>query len=101
MKSGYKIYWTDYALNELEKTIEFLEENWTEKEIRKLVLNLEETISIISRNPFIFQVSEIKPEIRRAVILRYNTLYYRIKSGHIEILSFFSNRQNPKKRKLK
>jgi hypothetical protein len=33
MKSGYKIYWTDYALNELEKTIEFLEENWTEKEI--------------------------------------------------------------------
>jgi len=73
MKSGYKIYWTDYALNELEKTIEFLEENWTEKEIRKLVLNLEETISIISRNPFIFQVSEIKPEIRRAVILRYNT----------------------------
>ncbi len=33
MKSGYKIYWTDYALNELEKTIEFLEENWIEKEM--------------------------------------------------------------------
>ncbi|MBU3659811.1 MAG: type II toxin-antitoxin system RelE/ParE family toxin [Flavobacteriales bacterium] len=101
MKSGYKIYWTDNALYELEKTIEFFEENWTENEIRKLVFKLEETLSIISKNPFLFQVSEVKPEIRRAVILRYNTLYYRIQSGHIEILSFFSNRQNPKKSKLK
>jgi plasmid stabilization system protein ParE len=34
MKSGYKILWTDFALKELEKTIEYLEENWTEKELR-------------------------------------------------------------------
>ena len=38
MKNGYKILWTDNALRELEKTIEFLEENWTEKEIRNALL---------------------------------------------------------------
>ena len=40
MKNGYKILWTDNALNELEKTIEYLETNWTEKELRNLAINL-------------------------------------------------------------
>ena len=45
--------------------------------------------------------SEIKKDVRRAVVLKFNTLYYRVNENNVEILSFFSNRQNPKKRKLK
>jgi len=101
MKNGYKIFWTDFALKELENTIEYLEENWTEKELRNLAIKLEETLSFISQNPNLFQVSDIKKEIRRVVILTHNTLYYRILNNQIEIISFFSNRQSPKKRKLK
>lgn len=101
MKNGYKILWTDNALNELEKTIEYLEANWTEKELRNLAINLEKTLNLISQNPFIFQASDIKKNTRRAVILSLNTLYYRVYENNIEIVSFFSNRQNPKKRKLK
>lgn len=40
MKSGYNILWTPNALNELEKTIEYLEENFSEKEIKKLAQRL-------------------------------------------------------------
>jgi plasmid stabilization system protein ParE len=40
MKSGYRILWTDNALKELEKTITFLEENWTEKELQSLANSL-------------------------------------------------------------
>jgi plasmid stabilization system protein ParE len=101
MKNGYKILWTDNALKELEKTIVFLEENWTEKELRRLAINLEKTLSLISQNPFIFQSSEIKKDIRRAVVLSLNTLYYRVSENDVEIVSFFSNRQNPDKRKVK
>ena len=101
MKNGYKILWTDNALKELEKTIEYLEENWTEKELQSLALQLEETLMLVSQNPNLFQVSDIKKEIRRVIILSHNTLYYRIGATHIEIISFFSNRQSPKKRKLK
>ncbi len=36
MKSGYKIYWTDNALAELKETFEYLEKNWTEKELKNL-----------------------------------------------------------------
>jgi len=101
MKNGYRILWTDNALKELEKTIEYLEENWTEKELRNLAAKLEETLILVSQNPNLFQVSEIKKEIRRVVILSHNTLYYRVANDQIEIISFFSNRQSPKKRKLK
>ena len=101
MTNGYKILWTDHALDELQKTIDFLEENWTEKELRNLAIKLEETITLISHNPDLFQVSESHKELRRAVVLKHNTLYYRINLQQIEIVSFFSNRQSPKKRKLK
>jgi len=101
MKNGYKILWTDLALKELEKTIEYLEENWTEKELRNLAETIEEKLALISQHPNLFQASGYKKEIRRVVILTYNTLYYRVTNEHIEIISFFSNRQSPKKRKLK
>jgi len=100
MKNGYKILWTDNALKELENTIEYIEENWTDRELRNLALKLEETLAYISQNPNLFQPSDVKKEIRRVIILTHNTLYYRIKNNQIEILSFFSNRQSPKKRKL-
>jgi len=100
MTNGYKILWTDFALSELEKTIEYLEENWTERELRNLAIEIEETLNLLSHNPNLFQASDIKKEIRRVIVAKHNTLYYRINNNAIEIISFFSNRQSPKKRKL-
>lgn len=85
--------------NELAKTIEYLEENFTDKEIKKLALKIENTTELISQSPNIFPKSEFK-NVYKVVILKFNTLYYRINQDNIEILSFFSNRQNPTKRKI-
>lgn len=101
MENGYKILWTDNALVELKQTIDYLEQNWSAKEINKLAVTIEYTLQLISKNPYIFQVSDVKKDLRRAVILSVNTLYYRVKLNDIEIVSFFSNRQNPKKRRFK
>ena len=101
MKNGYRVRWTDNALKELAETIAFLETNWTEKELRKLSNALDKTLNLISQNPYIFQSSDFKKNIRRAVILSLNSLYYKIKDQDVEIISFFSNRQSPTKRKLK
>ena len=83
------------------KTIEYLDENWTEKELRTLAESIEEKLALISQNPNLFQASDNKKNIRRVVIQTYNTLYYRFENEQIEIISFFSNRQNPKRRNLK
>ena len=68
MKNGYKILWTAFALKELEKTIEYLEENWTEKELRTLAESIEEKLALISQNPNLFQASDNKKNIRRVLI---------------------------------
>jgi plasmid stabilization system protein ParE len=70
------------------------------KELKNLAEKLEETLNLISKNPDIFQVSEFKKDVRRVVVLKFNTIYYRLNNNQIEILSFFSNRQDPKKIKL-
>lgn len=99
MKSGYKIVWTSHALSELTQTLQYIDQHFSYREIKKLVQKIENTTELIAQNPKLFPKSE-KKNVHRAVIMRYNTLYYRIKQNHIEILSFFSNRQNPKKRKM-
>ena len=101
MTSGYRILWTDFALKELEATIEYLLENWTEKELKSLASKIEETLELISMNPNLFLCSDVKKDIRRVVVAKYNTMYYRKIEDKIEIISFFSNRQSPKSRKLK
>ena len=101
MKSGYKLFWTELADKELEEAIIYLEENWTEREIKNLFIKLDTTLKILTSNPFIFQVSDIEEDIRRAVVAKYNSLYYRINSDTIEIISFYNNRKDPNKRKAK
>ena len=98
MKSGYKILWTEHALNELSDTYEYLELHFTERELKKLSSELDRTLQLISQNPYLFPLSESNG-VMRIVIKKFNTIYYREKENYIEILSFFSNRQNPNKRK--
>lgn len=95
MKSGYDVFWTDNALEDLDATIEYLATNFSDKEIRLLIKELERTISLVSKNPFLFPRSKSK-HIFKAVVLTYNTMFYQVKKNKVEILSFYSNRQNPR-----
>ncbi|MBK9165776.1 MAG: type II toxin-antitoxin system RelE/ParE family toxin [Acidobacteria bacterium] len=97
MRSGYRILWTDHALEELEKAVEYLQLNFTDAEIARLANAVESTLSHITRNPLMYPETAQAGGIRRAVVLRFNTLYYRVNYDEqiIEVLSFFSNRQDP------
>ncbi|MEH6408126.1 MAG: type II toxin-antitoxin system RelE/ParE family toxin [Leeuwenhoekiella sp.] len=100
MKSGYKVLWTNHALSELKETIEYLEQNWTDRELKNFVAKLDHTIELISRSPNIFPSSFEKKEIHKAVVEKHNNLYYRINENTIEILSLFSNQKNPDSKKI-
>jgi plasmid stabilization system protein ParE len=99
MKNGYNIFWTPNALNELEETIKYLQDNFTDKEIKKLADKIEIFTETIFYNPYLFPKSSSK-NIHKAIILKFNTVYYRVTDRNVEILSFFSNRQSPAKRKI-
>ena len=99
MEKGFEILWTDLALEELSETVRYLEREFSQKEIDNLGDEVERISSIISQNPNFFPHSD-RLQTRKAIVLKFNTLYYRIMNDKIEILSFFSNRQSPDKKKL-
>ena len=99
MKSGYEIYWTSNALFELNETYEYIEREFTENELINLSIEIDHVIKLISKNPELFPFSDFK-EIRRVVVKKFNTLYYRHKNNRIEILSFYNNRKDSENRNL-
>ena len=99
MESGFKINWTDHALSELSETIKYLEDNWTEHELTQFANAVDNTVEIISRHPEIFPASHKRKKIRKAVVDKNNTLFYRIAKDSIQILSLFGTSQDPAKRK--
>jgi plasmid stabilization system protein ParE len=100
MENGYKILWTTHALEELAATYDYLETNFTFTELNQLSREIEKITFLISQNPKLFPKSQLKKDVRKVVVLKYNTLFYRIKSDAVEILSFFSNRQDSTKLRI-
>lgn len=96
MESGYNIFWTDHALSELADTYEYLELNFTPREMKNLSLEIDQVLQLISKKPKLFPISE-SLEIRKVVIKKYNTMYYKVNKNQIEIISFFSNQQSPER----
>jgi plasmid stabilization system protein ParE len=78
MASGFKIRWTNHALSELSDTVGYLEENWTESELNQFAHALDHVVEIISRHPEIYPVSNEQSKVRKAVVDKNNTIYYRI-----------------------
>lgn len=97
-----KVEWTENAQDELNNIYDYLELNWTEKEIQKFSAILENSISSISIFPFMFPESRQKPNIRRCVLSKQTTMYYYVnqKLKIISILSLFDNRRNPNSLKI-
>ncbi len=98
MENGFKVFWTDHALKELSSTLSYLEDNFSDKEIKRLAKEIERIITLISQNPQLFPLSE-NLALRRAIVLGYNSMYYQVEKNEIIIISFFSNRQGPQRLK--
>ena len=99
MASGYDVLWTDHALEELAVTMHYLEFNFPNDVPRRLSLEIEKVIKLITVNPLLFAESFSHKGIRKAIVLKYNSMYYRVDTtkNQIIILSFFSNRQSSDK----
>ena len=94
-----EVIWSAKAKNTFYSVIEYLNENWTKKEIIQFIQRTLITINAISKNPGIFPASTKNKEVRRAIVDKNNSFYYRIDDNNqkIFLLTFFDCRQDPKK----
>ncbi len=96
MKNTYRIVWSEEALINLKGIIEYLEKNWSEKELKKFAKLLDNRLSLISTNPLLFPATNHSTSIRMVLLSKFISIFYQPFDGYIRIVSLFDNRRNPK-----
>jgi plasmid stabilization system protein ParE len=100
MQSGYRLFWSDRALEDLQKIIDYLDEKWTQKEIRNFVKRLDKRLDLISANPRLFPKTARRKNVRRSVLTKHTVIYYETTESDVTIVTLFDPRQHPKKLRL-
>ena len=95
---AYKIVWTKQAIKGYDNIINYLEENWSEKEVINFI-NETEQFETLTSQPKILQKSDKHPNLYRGPINRLTILVYRIKplNKQILLISIRGARQKPLK----
>jgi len=95
-----KIKWTPSARITYIKTLAYLEEHWTDNEVNAFAQKVSEVLDLICESPFMYQQSKSYKNVRKGFITKHNALYYKIRprKKELELLMFWDNRKDPKKR---
>jgi plasmid stabilization system protein ParE len=90
-----QIVWSPLAENDLANILAYLNEKWDEKVTNQFIDLTDEIIGQISVNPKQFPVIYKKKKIRKCVLTRHNTMFYRDSKSQVEILRIYDTRQDP------
>ena len=90
----YKIFWTEEAIQNLEKIIDYLTNRWTQREVDNFKSKLSKQIELIQRNPRMFPVSTFQPRLRKAVLSRQTSVFYETRDNVIYIAYIFVNQKS-------
>ena len=92
------IRWTPDAINSFHRNIEYLQQDWSVKIGEDFIGRVDEILTQIKVNPYLFPIHRPKDKIHRCVINTRIILYYKIvDSGTIDLLLFWNTWQNPAK----
>lgn len=78
----YSIIWSPTAQISYFKILEYLDENWTHKELEA--------------NPLLYPYSK-ESDTHKCVVVKQVSLFYRVRNNDIELLVFWDTRQDPAK----
>lgn len=91
-----EIVWSIRAEKGFDKILNYLEENWTEREIRNFVEESQEFFDLLKKNPKMLQVSK-KADLYRGPMNKLTMVTYKVKprNGQILLVNIRSTRQKP------
>ncbi len=93
----HKIVWSALAVKTYVNNIEYLEKEWSEKEILNFIMAVKRKLVSISMQPRIGATTNKRANIRKAIINKRILLIYRHKpqKKEIELIRFFNTYQYP------
>ena len=99
----FQIKWTPEAEQRYLEILEFwIAHNQSTSYSLKIIEEVEQTEVLLAVNPLIgVKIAGTKNTIRRIIILKDYSIFYRIKENVVEIVSFWANKMNPEDLKIK
>lgn len=93
------IEWSFQAQIDYWSNIEYLKEEWSEKEVFAFIDNVDYTIKLLERNNVFFSKTQYK-NVFKIVVVKQISLYYSIDKSTISLLRFWNNYQDLSEFKL-
>lgn len=89
-----KVKLSELAVFKLNHLLVYLDAEWGKSAKQRFLVQLEAAMLSIAKFPRAFPRSKFH-DIHKCVVTRQTSLYYRILSDRIEVITVFDNRQDP------
>ncbi|KAF5051589.1 hypothetical protein DSECCO2_417480 [anaerobic digester metagenome] len=86
-------------MKKLDSLLVSLENEWSTKVKHNFILKLDKSLKQIQKLPDSFPESEKIKGLRKCVVTKQTTVFYRYSETSIDVITIFDNRQNPKSQK--
>ncbi len=94
-----QIVWSDDAVADYHQNIDFLLEKWSVQVAVEFMEDVETIIELVERQPEIYPLTDYQG-IRKAVVRKQITLFFRLKDETIHLIRFWNNYQDPERLKM-
>jgi plasmid stabilization system protein ParE len=92
-----EVFLTQLAVDNYENIIEYLIDKWGVTSANNFIDRFSEIRILLSESPELFSFEDKIKQVRKCVITKHNTLYFKETVDSIRILTIFDTRQNPDK----
>ncbi len=94
-----KIYWSKRAVQGFENIVNYLEKEWTEKEVRRFIKETNHFFELLQKNPRLLESTKFRKNLYRGPINKLTILTYRYypRKNEIILVNIRSSRRKPLK----
>ena len=93
------IIWSPQAQKDYWQNIDYLEAEWTFKDAVNFIAKVDTTLALLLKNNIEFTATNYK-NVKKVVITKQITLYYKLNSNIIELLRFWNTYQDSENFKI-
>jgi plasmid stabilization system protein ParE len=91
----FEIKFSPKAIITFEEIVTQLNQRWGNKFVNNFKNKVSKSLDIIAETPFLYPMAPENVELRKCVLHKNCSMYYRVNNNSVEIVYFWDNRQDP------
>lgn len=91
---AYNLRWSEEAVKNLEQILNYLSENWSQKEVDNFKKRFKKQVTLIRQFPQMFPASSYNQKLRKSLLSKQTTIFFEIKDDTIMLVYIFNTYQD-------